>query len=217
MVEGRRFKDAAYAHLAQVGKALGSPARLEILALLAQAPRTVEVLARAIGKTVANTSQHLQTLKRARLVSSTREGAHVRYALSGEDVGALLDELHAVGGRHVAELDRLTREVFRDRDGLEPVDRDTLVARLRADEVLLLDVRPEHEFEQGHVPGALGIPLDALEARLAELPEDKVIVAYCRGPFCTFSADAARRLRELGYDARRTDASAHALVRAVAS
>lgn len=213
----RPFKDAAYAQLALVGKALGSPARLEILALLGQAPRTVEVLACEIGKTVANTSQHLQTLKRAHLVQSTREGAHVRYALAGQDVSALLDQLHSVGGRHVAALDKLTRERFADLDELEPVDRDALIARLRADDVVLVDVRPEQEFVAGHVPGAIHVPLEELEARLADLPRDRRIVAYCRGPFCTFSADAVRRLRELGYDAQRTDVSAQELAARLAS
>jgi len=208
----RGFKDAAYGHLAQVGKALARPARLEILELLAQAPRTVEVLAAEIAQSVANTSQHLQVLKRAQLVSSERDGLHVVYSLAGADVAALLVQLQAVASRHVAGLEKLTREYFGARDGLEAVDRETLLARMRADDVVLVDVRPEHEFAAGHLPGALSIPLSALESRLSDLPRDREIVAYCRGPFCTLSAEAARRLRELGYDARRTDVSVHALV-----
>ena len=207
----RAFKDAAYAHLAQVGKALSSPARLEILELLAQAPRTVEVLAGEIAQSVANTSHHLQVLKRAQLVTAERQGLHVAYSIAGADVAALLARLQAVAAAHLAGLEKLTREFFADRDGLDPVDRETLLERLRSDEVVLLDVRPEHEFAAGHLPGALSVPLADLETRLADLPRDRPVVAYCRGPFCALSAEAARRLRALGYDARRTDLSVHAL------
>jgi rhodanese-related sulfurtransferase len=214
MLSSRSFKNAAYAHLAEVGKALSSPARLEILELLTQAPRTVEILAGEIDQSVANTSHHLQALKRADLVTGRRDGVHVVYSLAGDDVSALLVHLQAVAGRHVAGLEKLTREYFEARDGLEAVDRNALLERLRAGEVVLVDVRPEHEFAAGHLPGAISIPLPALESRLGELPRDRTIVAYCRGPYCTFSADAARRLRALGYDARRTDLSVHALAAA---
>lgn len=207
----RAFKDAAYAHLAEVGKALSSPARLEILELLAQAPRTVEVLAGEIEQSVANTSHHLQALKRAQLVATRRDGLHVVYSLAGADVAALLVQLQAVAAEHVAALEKLTREFFDDPAGLEPLDRDALLARLHTSDVVLLDVRPEREFDAGHLPGALSIPLPALEARLAELPKGRTIVAYCRGPFCTLSADAARRLRALGFDAVRSDVSVHSL------
>jgi len=205
----RTFKNAAYAHLAEVGKALSSPARLEILELLAQAPRTVEVLAGEIDQSVANTSHHLQALKRAQLVTSTREGLHVGYAIAGADVAALLVHLQGVAARHLAGLEKLTREFFDDPAGLEPIDRDTLIERLRASDVVLVDVRPEHEFAEAHLPGALSVPLPLLESRLGELPRDRTIVAYCRGPFCTLSAEAARRLREHGFDARRTGVSVH--------
>jgi rhodanese-related sulfurtransferase len=207
----RAFKNAAYAHLAEVGKALSSPARLEILELLAQAPRTVEVLAGEIEQSVANTSHHLQALKRAQLVTSERRGLHVVYSLAGADVAALVVQLQAVAAEHLAGLEKLTRAFFADPEGLEAVDRDTLLERLRASDVVLLDVRPEHEFEARHLPGALSIPLGSLEARLEDLPRDRTIVAYCRGPFCTLSAEAARRLRALGFDARRTDVSVHSL------
>jgi rhodanese-related sulfurtransferase len=207
--ESRAFKNAAYAHLAEVGKALSSPARLEILELLAQAPRTVEVLAGEIDQSVANTSHHLQALKRAQLVSAERDGLYVVYSITGADVAELLVHLQSVAARHVAGLEKLTREFFDDPVGLEPVDRDTLLERLRASEVVLLDVRPEHEFAQGHLPGAISVPLPLLESRLGELPRDRTIVAYCRGPFCTLSAEAVRRLRELGFDARRSDVSVH--------
>jgi len=207
--KSRTFKNAAYAHLAEVGKALSSPARLEILELLAQAPRTVEVLAGEIDQSVANTSHHLQALKRGQLVTSERDGLHVVYSIAGADVAELLVHLQDVAAQHIAALDKLTREFFDDPAGLEPVDRDTLLERLRAHDVTLLDVRPEHEFSEGHLPGALSVPLPLLESRLGELPRDRTIVAYCRGPFCTLSAEAVRRLRELGFDARRSDVSVH--------
>lgn len=209
--ESRTFKNAAYTHLAQVGKALSSPARLEILELLAQAPRTVEVLAGEIDQSVANTSHHLQALKRAQLVATERDGLHVVYSLAGGDVAALLVQLQAVAAQHIAGLEKLTRSFFDDPADLEAVDRDTLLERLRGSDVMLLDVRPEQEFVEGHLPGAVSVPLPLLESRLGELPRDRTIVAYCRGPFCTLSAEAARRLRKLGFDARRTDVSVHSL------
>lgn len=207
----RHFKNAAYAHLAEVGKALSSPARLEILDLLAQAPRSVEILAGEIHQSVANTSHHLQALKRAQLVTSQRDGLHVVYSIAGVDVAQLIVRLQMVAAHHIASLDKLTREFFADPADLEAIDRDTLIERLRTNDVLLLDVRPEREFCQGHLPGAMSIPLSDLEARLDELPRDRTIVAYCRGPFCTFSAEAARRLRELGFDARRAAVSIHGI------
>lgn len=207
MSASRTFKNAAWGHLAEVGKALASPARLEILELLAQAPRTVEVLAGEIDQSVANTSHHLQALRRAQLVTRARDGLHAVYALAGPEVAVLLGSLHAVGVARVAALEKLTRRFFDDRDGLEPLDRDTLLARLACDEVVLIDVRPAREFAAAHVPGARSFPLDELEARLPDLPRDRTVVAYCRGPFCVFSADAVTRLRALGFDARRAELS----------
>lgn len=207
----RTFKNAAYAQLSEVGKALSSPARLEILELLAQAPRTVETLATEVDQSVANTSHHLQALKRAHLVKTERDGQHIIYALAGPDVAALLVQLQAVAAEHLAALEKLTREFFAERDGLEAIDRDTLLERLGADDAILVDVRPSREFEQAHLPGALSVPLADLQARLNDLPRDRTIIAYCRGPFCTLSADAARQLRELGFDAQRSDVSVHSL------
>ena len=201
------FKRAAYDHLAMVGKALANGTRLEILELLAQAPRTVEVLAREVNQSVANTSQHLQSLKRAHLVTHRRKGLFVTYALAGDDVGALLATLQKVAAGHLAGLRELTRDYFGSRDSLEPLDRDTLLRRLETRDVLLIDVRPESEFAAGHVPGAVSVPLARLEEHLHALPRERTIVAYCRGPFCAMSADAARKLRALGFDARRAEIS----------
>jgi len=205
----RAFKQTAYALLAEAGKALASPARLEILELLAQAPRSVELLAGEISQSLANTSQHLQVLRRAQLVTSERAGHHVIYAIAGPDVAALLGQLHAVAGARIAGLEKLTRDFFDDPDSIEAVDRDTLLARVSSGDVVLIDVRPAQEFAEGHLPGALSVPLPSLEAHLARLPRDRTIVAYCRGPFCTYSAEAVRSLRAQGFDARRTDVSVH--------
>lgn len=208
----RAFKSAAYAELAAVGKALASPARLELLELLAQAPRTVEVLAGELGQSTANTSHHLQVLKRSALVLGRRDGLHVVYSLAGDDVGVLLGALQAVAARHSAALDQLTRAFFAEVDGpagLEALDRGALLARLEEGSVVLLDVRPEREFAAGHLPGALSAPLDELEQRVAKLPRDRTVVAYCRGPYCTFSAEAVQRLRALGFDAQRAEVSVH--------
>lgn len=205
----RAFKRSAYAHLAKVGKALASPARLEILDILAQMPRSVEEIAGEIGQSVANTSHHLQTLKAASLAVGQRDGVHIIYSLAGPDVARLVSQLQAVAAQHTAALQALTRDFFEARDGLEALDREALMAHLQAGDAVLVDVRPTQEYEAGHFPGALSIPLDTLAARLAELPRDRTIVAYCRGPYCALSAEAARRLRDLGYDARRADVSVH--------
>lgn len=206
---GRPYKNAAYSQLARVGKALSSPARLEILELLAQAPRRVDTLAREIHQSAANTSHHLQVLKRARLVRVRRDGLHRIYRVTSPEIAQLLAHLQQVATGQLAELDQLQREVFAELDGLEPLPRDALLDRLRAGAILLVDVRPRQEYEAGHAPGAISLPLAEREERIDELPPDRSIVAYCRGPFCTLSARAARRLRELGYEARRSDAPAH--------
>lgn len=205
----RTFKNEAYALLAEVGRALSSPARVEILELLAQAPRTVDVLAGEIEQSVANTSHHLQALKRARLVHASRDGLHMRYALSGDDVGALVAELQRVAERHIADLELLMGRFFAETDDLEVLSADALRERMRAGDVVLIDVRPANEFEERHLPDAISIPLDALEARMSELPRDKTIVAHCRGPLCTYAATAVRVLRGEGFDARRSDVSVH--------
>lgn len=212
MSEPSSFKRAAYAHLAEVGKALSSATRLEILELLVQAPRTVESLAQDVGQSTANTSHHLRALARAHLVTRSRQGQHVEYAPAGPEVAVLVDQLQRVAHAHVAELRLLSLAHFEARDGTEPVDADTLATRLRSGEAVLVDVRPEREFAAGHLPGARSIPLSELEARLDELPRDREVIAYCRGPFCTFSADAVRRLRELGFQARRAEVGPHAVL-----
>lgn len=207
----RTFKNEAYSLLAEVGRALSSPARIEILELLAQAPRTVELLAGEVEQSVANTSHHLQALKRARLVHAERDGLHMRYSLAGDDVGSLVSELQRVAARHIAELELLMQRFYEEKDSLEVMDATTLRERMRAGDVILIDVRPANEYAEAHIPHALSVPLETLEARLSELPRDKTVVAYCRGPLCTYAATAASRLRKEGFDALRSNVSVHTL------
>jgi len=199
-------KQRVFLGLAEIAQALGHAHRLELLEQLGQGERSVEDLANRAGLTVANTSRHLQLLRRAALVEGRREAKRVYYRLSGEDaVVGLLLALSRVGERNSAEIARVMASYFRARDELEPVSREELLDRLRCGSATVLDVRPEDEFEQGHVPGALNIPLSQLERRLAELPPDREVVAYCRGPWCVLSFEAVAALRQRGYRARRLE------------
>jgi rhodanese-related sulfurtransferase len=199
-------KQHVYASLAAIAQGLGHAHRLEMLEHLAQAERSVEDLAGRAGITLANCSRHLQLLRRAGLVEGRREGKRVFYRLSGEEaVVGLLNALSRVGERNSAEIARVMASYFRARDELEPVSRTELLDRLRAGTAAVLDVRPEDEFRQGHLPGALSIPLAQLERRLAELPPDREIVAYCRGRWCVLSFEAVAALRQRGYRARRLE------------
>jgi rhodanese-related sulfurtransferase/DNA-binding MarR family transcriptional regulator len=199
-------KQRVFAGLAEIAQALGHAHRLELLEHLGQGERSVEDLATRTGLTVANTSRHLQLLRRAALVEGRREGKRIFYRLSGEEaVVGLLHALSRVGEQNSAEIARVMTVYFRARDELEPVSRDELVDRLRSGTATVLDVRPEDEFRQGHLPGALNIPLAELERRLAELPADREIVAYCRGPWCVLSFEAVAALRQQGYQARRLE------------
>jgi rhodanese-related sulfurtransferase len=199
-------KQAIYNNLAEVAQALGHPHRLELLEQLAQGMRSVEQLSGRAHLTFANTSRHLQILRRARLVETERRGKHVLYRLAGDaEVVALIKALGRVGERNIAEIGRVVTDYFEARDALEPVSRDDLVARLRDDLVTVLDVRPEDEFALGHLPGALNIPLAELEQRLGELPKSREVIAYCRGPYCVLSFEAVAALRARGYRIRRLE------------
>ncbi|TIN12094.1 metalloregulator ArsR/SmtB family transcription factor [Mesorhizobium sp.] len=199
-------KQAIYASLAEVAQALGHPHRLELLEHLAQGVRSVEDLSARARLSFANTSRHLQILRRARLVETERRGKHVLYSLAGDvEVVALIKALGRVGERNVAEIGRIMADYFRARDAMEPVSRDDLVSRLHDGMVTVLDVRPEDEFAVGHLPGALNIPLAELEHRLGELPADREVIAYCRGPYCVLSFEAVAALRERGYLVRRLE------------
>jgi ArsR family transcriptional regulator len=189
---------------AAVARALGHPHRLALLEQLAQGERSVELLAERVGLSVANASQHLQQLRRGGLLLARREGKFVLYRLSEDEaVLSLLASLRRVAERNLAEVDRVVRGYFADRDSLEPVSRAALLERLRAGLVTVLDVRPADEFRLGHIPGAVNLPLAELESRLAELDPAQEIVAYCRGPYCVLSYEAVALLRRRGFKVRR--------------
>ena len=199
-------KQHVFGSLAAIAQALGHAHRLELLEHLGQGERSVEDLAARSGLTLANASRHLQLLRRAALVEGRREGKRVFYRLTGEDgVVDLLRALSRVGERNSAEIARVMATYFRARDEFEPVSRQELLERLRCGSAAVLDVRPEDEFNLGHLPDALNIPLAQLERRLAELPGDREIVAYCRGPWCVLSFEAVALLRDKGYRARRLE------------
>jgi len=199
----RRFKDRLYGHYAQLGKALASPVRIEFLELLAQSDRTVESLAEETGVSVANASQHLQTLRRAGLVDSRKEKLFVRYRLAAHAVAELCIALRTVAEQRSAELDRLVREHFSDRADAEAIAMVDLVKRARSKDVVILDTRPANEYAAGHIAGAISVPVDELQRRLKQLPRNKDYVAYCRGPYCVYADRAVELLRASGRRARR--------------
>lgn len=199
----RAVRDRLYGAWAETAKALASPRRVELLDLLAQGERTVEALARETGLTINNTSSHLAVLKAARLVETRKEAQYVFHRLADDSVAGLLREVQVVARRRLHEVDYLARTYFEGRDTLEPVDAAELRRRLKAGEVTVIDVRPALEYEAGHIEGALSVPLGALDERARELPKDRPVVAYCRGPYCVMAVEAVERLRRRGYDARR--------------
>ena len=201
----RQWKEALYTLFAQVGSALANPHRLELIDLLVQAPRTVEELAQEANMSVANTSQHLQRLKQTRLVLSEREGLYIRYRLADPIVARLWLELRVVAERQLAEVERALDDYRQQRHEFEGISAKELRTRLHNDEVILLDVRPAVEYENGHLPGALSIPLEEIRQTLASLPDDKTIVAYCRGPYCVIADDALSILAENGRNVARLE------------
>jgi rhodanese-related sulfurtransferase len=204
-MRNRDFKDEIYDQLARIGHALASPRRLELLDLLCQGPRTVEALSRQAGQSLANTSHHLQVLRAARLVDAEKQGLYVTYRLAGEEVCTFFQALRGLAESRLAEIERITRTFLEERGALEPVQRDLLLERVRGGEVTVLDVRPREEFEAGHIPGAISVPLEELERRLSELPQGREIVAYCRGPYCVLSIEAVALLKERGFTALRME------------
>lgn len=197
-------KQLLFDAFASVGKALSSGRRVELVDVLVQGERSVDDLAAQIGQSTANTSQHLQVLARAGLVTSRRDGNRVLYRLAGARIESLWEQMRLVAEEHVAGLDRLAENYLGDRSGLEEVSRDQLVERL-ADGVVVWDVRPEAEFEAGHVPGAVSVPPDQIEQRLRDLPAGADVVAYCRGPYCVFADEAVRLVSAQGRRASRLE------------
>jgi rhodanese-related sulfurtransferase/predicted transcriptional regulator len=198
-------KTALFEALAEAAKALSSGRRAELVDVLDQGERSVEELADQIQQSVANTSQHLQRLLRAGLVQSRREGTRVYYSLAGPSVSQLWRTLRAVAEQHVDGLADLAERYVGDRTGLEVMTRDELRRRLRARDVVVLDVRPEPEYTAGHIAGAVSVPFDTLRARLGEIPTGTQVVAYCRGPYCVYADDAVRLLRRRGRSAARLE------------
>ncbi len=209
MTPNRAFKTAIYEQLARIAKALASPARLELLDLLAQGPKNVDLLAAQSGQSRANASQHLQVLRGARLVEASKSGLHVTYRLAGDEVADHYLALRKLAETRLTEVERITRDYLEQRGQLEAIDGADLVGRMRRGEVTLLDVRPADEYAIRHIPGAISVPLSELEWRLSELPGDLEIVAYCRGPYCVMSVEAVELLRARGFTAVRLDDGVH--------
>ena len=199
----RKFKDRLYDQFARLGKALSNPHRLEILELLAQSERTVDSLATELCISVANASQHLQALRQAALVDSRKEGLFVHYRLAGSEVFDLSKVIRSVAERRLAELERLVHDHFGNRADAEAVPMAELLKRARSKQVVILDTRPAREYNAGHIPGALSIPVDDLQRRLKELTKGREYVAYCRGPYCIYADRAVEILRANGRRARR--------------
>jgi rhodanese-related sulfurtransferase/DNA-binding transcriptional ArsR family regulator len=204
-MDHRALKDELYTHFARIGRAVSSPQRLELLDVLAQGERPVEALAAEAGLTVKNASAHLRVLREARLVARRKEPPYVVYRLADGEVFGLLRRLEGVARTRLAEVQRLVQDYYEAPDALEPVGAAELARRLEAEDVVVLDVRPEAEYRAGHIPGARSIPVAELEARLSELPADREVIAYCRGPYCLFSLEAVEVLRRHGVRARRLD------------
>ena len=204
-MNGREAKDALYEQFARLGRAFANPKRIELLDLLAQGERSVEALAEGTGMGVTNTSNHLQVLRQACLVATRKEGTRVLYRLADDQVLVFAVALRALARTRLAEVDRVVRDYFLARDSLETVSRDELMERVSRGDVIVLDVRPREEFVQGHIAGAVSVPLAELEEHLRDLRGDVEIVAYCRGPYCVLAPQAVELLRRHDFRARRLE------------
>lgn len=201
----RHFKSSIYEQFARVGKAIANPARIELLDLLCQGPRTVEALAREAGIGLTNASQHLKALREARLIEAEKKGLFVTYRLADPQVAQFLRTFRSLAESRLAEIGDITRRFLDSRSGLEPVGREQLVLKVRSGTVTVLDVRPREEYLAGHLPGAVSIPLKELEQRLKDLPKRREVVAYCRGPYCVLAIEAVELLRAKGFRAFRLE------------
>jgi rhodanese-related sulfurtransferase/DNA-binding transcriptional ArsR family regulator len=205
-MQGREFKDAVFEQFARVAGAFASPKRLEIVDLLAQGPRSVESIAHQTSMTVNSTSRNLQILRSAGLVTSTRDAQRVVYRVADLSVVEAYRALREAAEARIAEVRQLAEAFFGEVDGAEPLDVEQLLERSAHGDVVVVDVRPAEEFAAGHIAGAVSMPLGDLTDRIADLPTDTTVVAYCRGPYCVLSAEAVRRLRAAGVPARRLEA-----------
>ena len=202
-MKGREFKDLIFEQFARIANAFASPKRLEIIDILAQGERDVESLAKYTNMTVANTSRHLQILKNARLVEVRRVGVRIYYRLADEDVVKCWIGLQSLAEKRTAEIREIARMFFESRDTMEPISKEELVKRLQKKEVVVIDVRPSEEYKSAHIPGAISVPLSELKNKLDEIPRDREVVAYCRGPYCVLSAEAMSILKKAGIKAVR--------------
>jgi rhodanese-related sulfurtransferase len=205
VMRAREMKDGVYAQFARIGKSVSAPKRIELLELLCQGPRTVEALAHDAALSCANASQHLQVLRKARLVEAEKRGLFVEYRLADEGVLRFVYAMREVAKARYAEIDAITDAYLKARGALERVSGEELMRRVRRKEVLLLDVRPVGEYRAGHIPGARSMPVSELKRRVAELPRNQEIVAYCRGPHCVMAVEAVELLRKNGLRAVRMD------------
>lgn len=201
----RQQKNELYEQFAKAAQGFSSGRRFELLSLLAQGPRTVEALAQQAEMSLANTSQHLQVLRRSGLVRAEKQGLFVTYRLADKQVGQVILALQGLARERLAEVARLQRKLFSGEQEVEPVNREELLDRARRGVVTVLDVRPKEEYRAGHFPGAVSIPISELEQRLRELPRDREVVAYCRGPYCVYAAEAVSLLRQRGYQSSRVE------------
>jgi rhodanese-related sulfurtransferase len=201
----RAFKDALYPQFARIGQALASPKRIELLDLLTQGEKTVESLAEYASTPIKNTSAHLRVLRQARLVETRKEGTHVFYRLADAHVEGFLRTFQGLAKQRLAEVEQVARLFLHRHDELEPVTLAELRRRLRDGDATVIDVRPREEYEAGHIPGAVSVPVDELQQRLRTLPRSREVIAYCRGPYCVYSLDAVTLLRRKGYRARRAE------------
>ena len=201
MKTNRDIKNALYEQVARIAKAAASPKRLELIELLCQAPKAVEVLAREAGISMKLASAHLKELKAARLVEAERKGKNIIYRLASDDVARFWVQIRLLAEDRLFELQEALREMSTAPNEWVGKNRDELLQKAKSGEVVVIDVRPSNEFEAGHLPFALSMPLAELKERLAQLPKDRIIVAYCRGPFCLMSADAVKLLRAEGFEA----------------
>lgn len=201
----RQFKDELYTQFARIGHALASPKRIELIDLLGQGEKTVEELAESIATPIKNTSAHLRVLRQARLVETRREGTYVYYRLADDDVFRLLKALETLGHNRLADVQQVVRLYLDGHDAMEPVTFKELRHLMREGDITLVDARPAEEYEAGHIPGALSVPVPELKRRLREIPKRKEVIAYCRGRYCVYSLEAVTLLRKHGYKARRVD------------
>ena len=202
-MKSRDFKDTVFQEFARIAHAFSAPKRLEIVDILSQGERDVATLAREARASVANTSRHLQVLKQAHLVETRKDGVRVFYRVADNNVLRCWKHLQALAESQLPEVRDVARRYFEERDCMEPILRDELQRRVRLDKVIVLDVRPVEEYEAGHIPGAVSVPLSELKERLEEIPSSREVVAYCRGPYCVLSVEAVALLRDAGLRAVR--------------